>query len=94
MSLGKLITEIRKSKKMKQKDLALQSNIPVTTLSKIENDDRRLGMKHLAKLSEALGVPYQILLLRSLDKNEVSVEKREVYDEIIELVNNNFFNDF
>ena len=91
MNLGELIAEIRKSRKMKQKDLALQSGIPVTTLSKIENNDRQLGMKHLAKLSEGLGIPYQILLLRSLSKDEVSAEKRQIYDEIIELVNNNFF---
>lgn len=92
MNFGDMIVEIRKSKGLKQKDLAKILEIPATTLSKIENNERIPGTKNLEKLSEALGVPYQILLLRTLDEDEISTEKQQHFKEIIDIIDNNFIN--
>lgn len=81
MAFGKMVTEIRKAKGIKQKDLALKAKIPVTVLSKIENG-KDPGMRHLKGISQALDIPYEIIMLLSLDENQVSDDKRELMNEV------------
>ena len=90
MGIGETIVGIRQSKRLKQKDLADLTEIPVTVLSKIENNKREPSMKHLRKLSEALKIPYEVLMLLSLDPKSIPTEKKESFDSIISLINDTF----
>lgn len=91
MKFGNLLAEIRKHKGLKQNELAKKANINVGVLSEIENNRREISLKSLKKIAEALEIPYQLLLLYTLDPTEMSGEKQSSYNKIVELINRDFF---
>ena len=74
---GKVISGIRKRKKMKQIEFAQMTGVPVTVLSKIENGKRIPSQKQVEKIAKAFNIPSQILRLLSLNVNEVPEDKRD-----------------
>lgn len=90
MAVGKIIATIRKSKRLKQKELAEQTNIPVTVLSKIENEKLEPGMGHLKKIAKSLGIPAEILMLVSLNPNSIPEHKRKDFQIIRDMAAETF----
>lgn len=93
MLVGKVIVDIRRSRGLKQKELATKASIPVTVLSKIENGKRPPGIKHLEKISKVLALPPEALLFLGLDEAKVSEEKRPQFRQMHELAKEVFLNE-
>jgi transcriptional regulator with XRE-family HTH domain len=90
MKIGSIVKKIRKSKNLKQKELALLADVPVTVLSMIENDKREAGTGHLKRISEALRVPLPILVFKTLDEDLISEDKKQSFRELSQIVEEEF----
>ncbi len=65
-TFGQLLKDLRRSKSVSQRDLAVKVGVDFTYISKIEND--RLpppSAQTIEKISDVLGVPHEILLSHS-----------------------------
>lgn len=62
MKIGDKIKQIRMNKKISQKDLAKQLDMPVSTLANYENNHREPNIKMLTKISRVLDVDIAKLL--------------------------------
>ncbi len=80
--IGKTIKQIRKEKKISQKDLADNVGISVSYLSLIENERKKPLVTMLEKICIELEVPLPVLFFLSLNDIEVSIEKREAFSMI------------
>ncbi|MEZ4910626.1 MAG: helix-turn-helix transcriptional regulator [Saprospiraceae bacterium] len=87
MEIGDVISKWRNEKGIKQMELALSSNIPVTVLSKIENGKRQPNLNQLSRISDNLEIPLPILLLVSMDINKIPEDKRTIINNIKNTVN-------
>lgn len=81
MSIGNTISNLRKEKKIKQMDLAKISGISQTYLSQIEKGVKTPTIDILEKISFALGIPYPVLSFLSIDKNDISDDKKEAFSK-------------
>src|SRR5690242_19697253 len=75
-TFGVTLKDVRRSKNMSQRDLAMKTGVDFTYISKLEND--RLpppSTETIAKLSEVLGTPQEILLAAS---GKINNEIKEV----------------
>lgn len=63
--VGKRLKEIRRKKKMSQKDLSDASEIQITSISAFENGRKAIGLSSLKRLVTALGCTYDDLLSKS-----------------------------
>jgi transcriptional regulator with XRE-family HTH domain len=79
MNVSKAIKTLRKKKGIKQYQLAKDSGINQAYLSLIENGHREPTVKTIRDISNALGVPAEIMLWYSIDQNDVSPDKLEAY---------------
>lgn len=64
--LGKTIRILRNAKELKLSDLAREADISAPFLSLIENGQRQPSMEVTRRLSAALGVPSEVLILISV----------------------------
>ena len=62
VQIGNRIKEYRKSKGFTQKELALRANIPYSTYSNYENNNREPNREQLQKIATALNVPLYELM--------------------------------
>jgi transcriptional regulator with XRE-family HTH domain len=85
MNVGNAIKEIRKSKGMNQIDLANAAGITQAALSGIENG-KRPGIETLKKICETLKVPESLIYVMAMEKGDVPVEKRALYDELYPII--------
>lgn len=74
MEVGKKIREIRKEKKLTQKELGKACGIDEANIRKYENGKQKPKVENLKKIADALDVPIQILLGLSQDQTHVIVE--------------------
>ncbi len=93
MTINNLIKSLRISRRLKQRELAELSGVPVTVLSKIENNQRDPNKNHLIAISEALKVPNEMLLLLTIDRSKIENEKLPFLDAILDIVNSHFISD-
>ncbi|MFK7947707.1 MAG: helix-turn-helix domain-containing protein [Saprospiraceae bacterium] len=82
MSIGTTIKELRKLKKIKQTDFAEKCGITTTYLSLIENNKKQPSQDVLNRISDSLEIPYPILAFLSMNPEEISEDKRELYLQI------------
>ncbi|WP_167608160.1 helix-turn-helix domain-containing protein [Maribellus sediminis] len=82
MKLGSTIKRLRKEKNIRQVDFAKQCGISQTYLSQLENDDRNPTIDVLERISKTLEVPYPVLSFLSLTEDDVSEEKRDMYQRM------------
>lgn len=71
--VGDKIRKARKAKKLTQENLAEQTNLSVTHISAIENADSKFSVDALVKISEALNISIDWLLLGD-ERNNLYVE--------------------
>lgn len=82
---GERIKEIRKSKKITQKEMSSILNINIRTYQKYESDEITLNMDMLKKIAAALGVTVSEILGESLSSKNLTLESfttEELLDEI------------
>ena len=71
--IGQKIVQRREELKMTATELAIQSDMPMSTLSLIENGQRNMGVDKLHKIAVALKVPFSYLQPNDLDEfSEIS----------------------
>lgn len=94
MNLGSIIKKIRKSKRQTQSEFASLCGITQTYLSQIESNSKEPNLSTLKTISEQLDIPLPILFFLSLDENDISTEKREIFEKIspsVKKLINDFF---
>lgn len=86
--LGKLISKIRKDKKISKAMLAREAHIDTGHISHIEKGDRTPSHKSLKKICDCFEIPYQPLM-STYDKNltqeqlDYNIEDKICYDKIL-----------
>ena len=60
--IGAKVKELRKSKGLHQRQLAVVLDTDTAFISKIENEEKRISTDHILKLSKVLDVDYAVLL--------------------------------
>lgn len=83
MTLGEVIVKLRKSAGLNQLELAESCGLSQTYLSHIENGKRQPHADSLNKISEALGVPMEVLYFLSLTDKSVPEHKREAFNMLL-----------
>ena len=61
LSLGELLTDYRKLKKLSQTDFSVQLNVDIRTVSRWEKDETLVNPDKEEELSEATFIPYQVI---------------------------------
>ena len=79
MNLGKTISEIRKQKKIKQKDLAEKCNLSVPALCNIEKGKSMPSYKTVEALAEGLDISQGYLFMMALEEEDIKPEKRPLF---------------
>ncbi len=82
MNLGATINHIRKSRGLKQGELAKLTGLTQTYLSLIEKNKREPNLTALKKIGNALSVPLPILFFLSLDESDIPKKKLESFEKI------------
>lgn len=62
MTCGDRIRFFRMARKLSQEDLATQTGLPITAISKIEHGTRKVALEEAARIAEVLGVRMEALL--------------------------------
>lgn len=84
-TVGNRITKAREVLGMKQKELAVKTGIPISSLSRFENNIREPKSQALAKLSSALGVSVDYLLGTETRRDIYNDVKNSSLEECIDL---------
>lgn len=82
MNLGITIKNIRKQKKLTQKEFASLCGITQTYLSQIENNSKEPNLSTLKSISHNLDTPLPILFFLSMTDDDVPSNKREAFQII------------
>jgi len=86
------LKEIRKSKNLKQSDLANKTGLKVAAISFFETEKRRPSMGNLIKLADALSVSVDFLLGREVarvrDFDKLNPKDQEVVQDIAKVLLN------
>ncbi|MBE6062825.1 MAG: helix-turn-helix transcriptional regulator [Clostridium butyricum] len=80
IKVGSNIKRIRKNKKLSQKDMAKILNIPSSTYSNYENNNREPSAELLKKVAQILGVDLSDLLSINIPKKSISNSKKYLLD--------------
>lgn len=86
MKIGIIIKNIRKSKCIKQKELASKLGISNTYLSSIENDKKEPSLDLTKELAIHLGVPLYYFFLKAYDENSLTGKQKKVFVKVKKLI--------
>jgi len=86
MKIGTIIKNIRKSKRIKQKDLALKLGISNSYLSSIENDKREPSMKLTKALANHLEIPLGYFFIKAYDENSLAGKQKTIFIKAKKLI--------
>ena len=82
MKFGERVSELRKDKGLKQKDIATLLNVAVSTVSNYETDSHEPDMENLGKLADLFGVSTDYLLGRTDIKTDINALKEPISSSI------------
>lgn len=82
MTFGERFSELRKDRGIKQKEIAAQLNVAVSTVSNYETDSHEPDLNNLCKVADILGVSTDYLLGRTDIPNDINDLKETVYQSI------------
>ena len=82
MKFGERVSELRKDKGLKQKDIATLLNVAVSTVSNYETDSHEPDMENLCKLADLFGVSTDYLLGRTDIKTDINALKEPISSSI------------
>lgn len=82
MNVGPTIKKLRKKMALSQSELGIQVGITQTALSQIENGTTTPHKSTLVKICAELGVPEQVLIILSLENEDIPEDKRLMFDTL------------
>lgn len=82
MQFGERVSELRKDRGLKQKDIANLLNVAVSTVSNYETDSHEPDLENLCKLADLLGVSTDYLLGRTDIKTDINALKEPIHQTI------------
>ncbi len=80
MNIGIAIKNLRQQKGLKQIDFATKCGLSQSYLSSIEKGRKEPTLSILKQISGALSIPMPVLVLFSLDKNDIPEAKQYAYE--------------
>jgi len=80
MDLGIVIKNMRKQKKLTQKEFASLCGITQTYLSQIEGNLKEPNLSTLKNISEKLNIPLPIMFFLSLTEDDIQPNKRKAFE--------------
>lgn len=83
MNIGESIQAFRKQKNLRQTHIADQCGITTTYLSQIENNKKDPTIATLKKICKAMDIPLPILLMLSINVDDIPQEKKESFKFIM-----------
>jgi len=84
MNYGKALKVARALADLNQKDLAAKAGLDPSHVSLIENGARRPSLAALEKLSAALQIPTDLLVLMAAEKSELKLRDPEQLQQALE----------
>lgn len=78
MNIGNAVKEIRKRKGISQKDLASKIGISTNALCSIEKEKTFPSNNNIENICNALDIPQSVLLLFSINTEDIPEHKREL----------------
>ncbi len=78
MNFGERVSELRKDRGLKQKDIATLLNVAVSTVSNYETDSHEPDLESLCKLADLFGVSTDFLLGRTDITTEINALKEPI----------------
>lgn len=96
MKIGEAIRQIRKERKMTQKDFANILEISPSYLSELENGKRNLNISTINKIAEKLEIPPSYLINKAVidQLDEMASGAKKTYDHMNEVFNKQYINAF
>jgi transcriptional regulator with XRE-family HTH domain len=86
MKIGIIIKNIRKSKRIKQKDLATKLGISNAYLSSVENDKKEPSLGLTKDLATHLGVPLYYFFIKAYDEKSLVGKQKKVFVKVKKLI--------
>jgi transcriptional regulator with XRE-family HTH domain len=80
MNINKGIKTLLKSNGLSQKDLAEKTNLSEASISKIMNGLTQPRKETLEIIANALNVKPEVIVLLSIDKEDIPEDRKHVYD--------------
>ena len=80
MDFGKAIKQVRKEKKIKQKELSDITGLSVNAISEIELGKSIPQKETLNKIAKGLDIPKSYIFFLCLTEDDVSEDKRQVFN--------------
>ena len=84
MDIGTSIKELRKKKKITQKELAEMCNISTNSICSIEKGITFPSKNIISRICKALNIPESYLLLFSLREDDIPDDKKIIYRTLCE----------
>jgi transcriptional regulator with XRE-family HTH domain len=94
MNIGRGIKKILEEKDISQKKLSDETGISETSISLLIKNKTQPRKETLEKIGNALGVKPEVLLVLSLDKEDVPDTKKDYYDELWPTIERTLLNMF
>ena len=82
MKIGERMSELRRDRGLKQKEIAKVLNVAVSTVSNYETDSHEPDLSNLCKLADLLGVSTDYLLGRTDIKESMNVLKEPIHENL------------
>jgi transcriptional regulator with XRE-family HTH domain len=82
MNIGYAVKFLRKTKGLKQKDLAKQAGISGNALCSIEKAGAMPQKETLHRIAEALDVPTAYIVFFALERGDIPQHKQMVFDQL------------
>lgn len=79
MKIGTVIKDLRKSKRIKQKELAAKLGISNAYLSSIENNKKEPSMDLTKEIATQLGVPLYYFFIKAYDEKSLTGKQKKVF---------------
>jgi len=95
MNIGKVIKEQRKKLKLTQMEFSKMVGLSQTYVSQVEHGHKTISLPTLEAVCHTLKMPMPVLIWMSLEKKDVSKDKREAFDllkpQIDDLISNLYY---
>ncbi|HRA18570.1 MAG TPA: helix-turn-helix transcriptional regulator [Flavobacteriales bacterium] len=82
MNLGEAIKDLRQRRGMKQRDLAIKTELTAPYLSQVEHGQKTPSLDAVDTIARALEVPSPVLWFMAMERGDVSESKRALYDQL------------
>jgi len=80
INLGKVISNLRRNRNLRQNVLAEKTQIAASVLSRIENGKQKPNLNQLEKIGAELNMPVPVMMFLALDKGDIPEHKRGEFE--------------